>query len=264
MSAILRVDNNGAPQPSWPLNLGNQWMFASPYAFPSGRMIAGVGFSGGLLDQRLIMVDAQGYIDTSFHHYTNAAFFQWLPDGAEHLLMSSPFLNYYDSLPVNRICRIDTLGNLDTTFRPTLFRWGEAHPLLVQADGKVLVGGTFALHQHPDTLHLIRLHPDGRLDSSFNNFHTADYKAWGFGTAISTGAISGIYTVCETSDGGLLVGGRFSHYQGQPRQGLVKTDADGFLDPNYLYGSGVDSVEFWDSDGQSIDIIPGVVRHIVR
>ncbi|GAB4414613.1 MAG: hypothetical protein OHK0039_22590 [Bacteroidia bacterium] len=36
------------------------------------------------------------------------------------------------------------------------------------------------------------------------------------------------------------------------------------LDPNYLYGSGVDSVEFWDLDKQTIEVIPGVVRHIVR
>ena len=77
---------------------------------------------------------------------------------------------------------------------------------------------------------LVRLHPDGSLDSTFNNFNN-----------VLLGAEGGIITVCPTSDGGYLIGGSFTSYQGMPKGGIAKTDANGFLEPQYFNGSGFDT-----------------------
>lgn len=49
--------------------------------------------------------------------------------------------------------------------------------------------------------------------------------------------------ICETSDGGLLLGGRFDTIQGRPRRCLALLDHNGYLDTTVFNGSGMDSTK---------------------
>src|SRR6202008_3552614 len=80
------------------------------------------------------------------------------------------------------------------------------HNLLVQPDGKILVGGYDFTHYS-----LVRLNPDGTGDSSF----TARFES-------ANGEGLGVDSLVRQADGTLLVGGLFSKVNGVARHTLVR------------------------------------------
>ena len=93
---------------------------------------------------------------------------------------------------------------------------GLVYSILVQADGKILVGGDFtqiAGQTHP---YLARLYSDGQIDPSFPG-----------------GTDSTVYRLVEQSDGKVLVGGYFSHLQGAAREGIGRIDTNGAVDLSF-------------------------------
>ena len=170
-----------------------------------------------------------GHVDPTFNHSVNGPILKMLRYDASRVLLGGEF-SQYDNTLSRRICRIDTLGNLDTSFQ-SIFTSGLVTPLHVQPDGEIIVSGNFTIQNHSDTLGLARLNIDGSLDSTFNNFN--GIHRWDHGSVL---------TVYPTSDAGLLVGGRFTHYQGMQRGSIAKTDANGYLKPQYFTGTGFDGV----------------------
>ncbi|MDQ2773190.1 MAG: hypothetical protein M3Y54_22115, partial [Bacteroidota bacterium] len=109
---------------------------------------------------------------------------------------------------------------------------GNVFALVVQADGKMLVGGNFTSYKGnaavPDKL--LRLNADGSLDTSFNPGGT------GFSNAVTALALQ--------VDGKVLVGGSFTSYNGNAAapDGVLRLNADGSLDNNFnTGGTGTDS-----------------------
>ncbi len=95
-------------------------------------------------------------------------------------------------------------------------------------------GGQFVFPNEPDTMHLIRLMPDGALDASFNN-HT-EYKRL---PQPSFGDFSlGISAVLQLGDGTIMVGGNFTHIDGQLRRGIALLDSTGHLLNTAFTGEG--------------------------
>ena len=93
---------------------------------------------------------------------------------------------------------------------------GQVYALAVQADGKILVGGSFtALGGQPRT-NLARLDPDGTLDPGF------DPRAGGQVNALVV-----------QEDGRVLVGGSFSQVAGRLRDNLARLHANGSLDSGF-------------------------------
>ena len=146
------------------------------------------------------------------------------------LMIWGHFSNYAGH-PMFRIARIDTAGYIDTTFK-SIFLQGGPRVAHVQPDGKIIVVGSFLVENNPDTLGIVRLLPDGSLDSTFNN--AALTSVFNTGFPLPNG-------VCPTTDGGYLMGGSFNKYDGYPRGNIVKTDGNGFIDTLYFNHTGVDS-----------------------
>jgi uncharacterized delta-60 repeat protein len=103
------------------------------------------------------------------------------------------------------------LATLDSSFNPESD--GPVFALALQADGKILVGGSFANLSGQPRSSLARLGADGSLDGSFN-----------------PGTDGDVLSIVAQIDGSTLVGGGFSHLAGQPRAGIGRLNADGSLD----------------------------------
>ncbi|MCB0835396.1 MAG: T9SS type A sorting domain-containing protein [Bacteroidetes bacterium] len=234
---IIRTSSSGDffDGSTLPLDTNLSGVTFVPYVYPDGRLLAGINgapypsFANFQYLLNFMRIKADGFQDTSFHHNTDASVRQVMMYDSTRLLLFGNHLSLYDSIPVNKLCLIDTAGNLDTTFYAESFDWASPTPRYVQPDGKIIVSGRFTLHNYPDTLQVARLNPDGSLDSTFNNFYS------------SIGGRTAINTVCPTSDGGFLMGGTFTSYQGYPRNRIVKTDSNGFIDLQYFNGEGIDS-----------------------
>jgi len=118
-------------------------------------------------------------------------------------------------------------GSLDLGFDPTRGgQWislsggwcGIAYDVTIQEDGKVLVGGSFAGAGGRPRSGVVRLHPDGTTDLSFQP---------GLGVAGT------VYYLQLQADGKLLVGGEFTAVDGQPRRNLARLNLDGHLDAGF-------------------------------
>lgn len=78
------------------------------------------------------------------------------------------YFNNYNGIPRKRIARIDADGNLDISFNPGDSVDGLIDVLEVLSDGKILIGGNFTTYKGQLVKRLIRINPNGSLDSSFN------------------------------------------------------------------------------------------------
>ncbi|NVN96198.1 MAG: T9SS type A sorting domain-containing protein [Bacteroidetes bacterium] len=204
--------------------------FYKPYIFSDGSMLVGTDSICNIESDKkrwLMRFLPDGKVDTNFRHSTNGTTFGIVKYSPDKLLLYGGGVRgftKYDNIPVIRLCRIDTLGNLDTTFH-SIFTSGTPIPVYVQNDGKIIVCGQIG---NPAVLRFIRLNADGSLDSTFNNFNSAIGDA--------------VVAVCPTTDGGYLIGGAFKQYQGYVRNNIAKTDINGFIDTTYFNGLGIDSV----------------------
>jgi uncharacterized delta-60 repeat protein len=94
------------------------------------------------------------------------------------------------------------------------------YTLLLQPDGKILVGGQFTTLGGQPRSNIGRLNPDGTLDADFN-----------------PGADGLVYTLLLQPDGKILVGGNFTTLGGQPRSNIGRLNPDGTLDASFNPGA---------------------------
>lgn len=112
--------------------------------------------------------------------------------------------------------RVSTNGVADTLFNPMDSTATAVSCLNLQADGTVLVAGTFATVCGQPHSYLARLEADGNLDESF-----------------VASPDSSVNALAEQPDGAILVGGNFRHLDGQVRTHLGRLEPDGTLDTNF-------------------------------
>ena len=96
---------------------------------------------------------------------------------------------------------------------------GSIHAMAMQPDGKVVVGGSFTTLNDEPRNHIARLNADGSLDTGFDP---------------GVGADQPVYTVKLLPGGDLLIGGSFSSYDGTPRSRAARIHFDGTLDTGFV------------------------------
>ena len=114
------------------------------------------------------------------------------------------------------IAPITIAQQLDSGFHPSFD--GTVNAVMMQPDGKVLVGGQFLNVNNTPCRYICRLNPDGSIDSQF---------------AVSPVADGGVYTLALQPDGKVLVGGVFGNIGGQPRKRFARLSGSGALDATF-------------------------------
>jgi len=114
-----------------------------------------------------------------------------------------------------KLYRLEANGPIDTGFDPNLTILAEVYAQARQADGKLVVAGTFTQVNGVTKQSVARLNADGSLDASFDG---------------GTGFSSPPNTISVLGDGKIVAAGGFSSYNGIPQPGLTRLNADGSLD----------------------------------
>ncbi len=133
------------------------------------------------------------------------------------ILVVGDFAGFSDGSRL-RVARINGDGTLDDSFDPEAWLNGYADAVVVQADGRILVGGTFTVVSGITRNRLVRFNTDGSVDPTFNP---------------GIGPNSTVYSLLVQTDGSILVGGAFSAVGNDPFAYLVRLTSDGLLDPSY-------------------------------
>jgi uncharacterized delta-60 repeat protein len=150
-----------------------------------------------------------------------------LPDGS--CLVAGEFSSL-GTAPTPQIARLLSDGSPDPAFAPAFIEEGRVRSLAVQADGRILVGGSFKRVGGRSALGIARLHANGTVDPTFEagigvpgplvNLHEAAVNA-----------------IAVRPEGRILVAGTFRSIDGLPLGYLARLEANGLLDRSFVPAS---------------------------
>lgn len=140
------------------------------------------------------------------------------------------YITDFNGTPVSHLARLHADGTLDTSFSQMGKGLDAAvYRAVVQPDGKLLVAGEFTAYDQTTVPHLARFNPDGSLDTAFT-------------VAGGSGANNPVSAVALLPDGKIVIGGRFTSFDGQKRLRIARLNADGSLDTTFApTGAGFDN-----------------------
>lgn len=141
---------------------------------------------------------------------------------------------FYCSLPTyngaainTNIIRITKNGALDNTFNTgTGVAGGAVKTIILQADGKVLIGGDFTSFNGILHVGMVRLNTDGSLDNGFNT-------GTGLTVTDGSGAAPVINAFALQPDGKIIAVGWFSSYNGTACKSVMRLNTDGSVDNTF-------------------------------
>lgn len=209
-----------------------------------GRIIAGGSFNSfnGTSRNNLIRLNANGTIDYSFNlaepnDVVNCIIV--LNDGK--ILIAGAFTSV-NGATRNGIALLSTDGALDESFDPglgiddDLLLYASVNAMVLQKDGKVLIGGAFTSYNGMPRNRIARLNINGSLDTLFN-------PAIGFNDSIYTSQQSAIiFTLSILNNGKILAGGRFTSFNNTLINNFACLNSDGSLDDSFETGVGMNSL----------------------
>jgi uncharacterized delta-60 repeat protein len=236
-SMLVRLNSDGSVDNTFNIGAGPDWIVFSLNVQPDGKILVGGNFT--LVDDvsrvGIARLNSDGSLDLSFNPGTglgstgialtvDAMALQ--PDGK--VIIGGSF-NTYNGSSRNSIARLNSDGSLDTSFDP-----GNADPsggvacLLLQPDGKVLVGGLFTGFANSTYSALVRLNSDGSIDNSFNT---------------GEGPSSWVFAIVRRPDGRLIIAGQFFAYDDVARNRIAGLLANGALDTSFDPGTGATGLD---------------------
>ena len=256
-----------------------------------GKLVIGGSFTNinYSFHQNIARLNADGSVDNSFNQSPDQSIndIKLQPDGK---VFMGGFFNDLNASFAYGVARLFPDGWLDGSFDPSINLSGNSlvYDLILQPDGKVIIGGLVFIGPPPTTqVGLTRFNTDGSVDAFFNVGSGAN--SYVLGTTLQpdgkvviggqftnvngvsrnriarlnadgsldnsfnpgTGANGNIWTVASQPDGKLLVGGYFTSINGVPRTGIARLNPDGSLDSslNISMSGGVETIGF-QADGK--------------
>ena len=176
----------------------------------------------------LVRLDANGALDVPFSQNVGAANniyrVRALPSG-QYLLGANGGVARAGGLSRVELLRLNANGTADASFDagagPASNGFGYSQDYAAQPDGKIVVVGYFDTFNNVPASGIVRLNANGSVDTGFNT-----------GTGVNI-AMSQANTVAVQPDGKILVGGRFTTFNGQPANGVVRLNANGSTDATF-------------------------------
>ena len=228
----------GSADASFTTGTGAAAVVWSVAAQADGRVLIGGDFLtyNGTARTRIARLNADGTLDATFNPGAgaNGIVYAIAPQPDGRILIGGAFTTY-DGTARSHIARLNSDGTLDTSFDPGAGTAGgvpDVRAILLQPDGKVIIGGDFSTPRG----RVARLHSDGSLDTTF--IPTGH-------TGASGGANTGVYTMALQPDGKLVIAGGFTGYDGNAIGRLARLNSDGTLDGTFNTGTGVDNSIVW-------------------
>jgi uncharacterized delta-60 repeat protein len=192
---------------------------------PDGKILIGGDFITveRELHAHLARLNPDGSIDPTFELRGVDAPVQAIALLSDGKILIGGMFSTVDRLPgYSNLARLNPDGSLDKAFRPGTDVDARIERIVVQPDGKILIGGwRYDRDSTTFRFYIARLNVDGSLDTSFKP-GIGEREDYSF-----------IYAMALQPDGKILIGGAFARIHGQARKNLARLNADGTLDMNF-------------------------------
>ena len=135
---------------------------------PDGKILASGDFTvyNGTARTKIVRINADGSLDAPFSPNISSDVYAIQPLPGGKILIGGSFTTVNGTTQA-ALARLNADGSLDTSFNLVLTGSPHVLTVLLQSDGKIMVGGTFSV-SGSTTKGLARLNSDGSLDSSFS------------------------------------------------------------------------------------------------
>ncbi|UOQ74543.1 T9SS type A sorting domain-containing protein [Hymenobacter cellulosilyticus] len=242
-AGLTRLNPDGSVDRSF--NVGGTGFYAgigtaditSVAVMPNGKILVGGELTtyNDVPVGQLVCLNPDGSLDTSFEFGANTITFPTnvtristiLVQPDSKIIIGGAFTKVAGTT-AGRLARLNANGTLDNTFTVGSGFNNEIRALALQPDNSLLVGGAFTQLGGQPSPSVVRLTPTGALDNSFQG-----------GTISASGVV---YQLRLRADGSVLVGGRFTSYNGVARGGVAHVSSAGVLDAAFAAGAGIGTV----------------------
>lgn len=177
---------------------------------------------------QIARLNFNGILDTIFNpsaQFQSIYFISKIIEQPDKKLLVSGVFYLKNNSIATPIVRIDSNGILDTTFKLERRFNGLVKSMYLQKDGKILIGGNFTDLNGVGNGNIIRLHSDGKIDSSF---------------VTGGGFDGGVSVIIPSGKNKILVGGSFSNYDSHLFSRIIRLnleweDSNLVIDTNFQF-----------------------------
>ncbi len=226
---LARLQPSGAIDSSFNPNVGGgaaNYLMALALQ-PDGKIVLGGKFTSVGVQNftYLARIHAGGDVESGFSPMVvHGSVFVMAQQADEKILAGGSYTSLVGQTRY-RIGRLLPNGNLDTNSTPFNSRvYGEVNDVVVQADNKILLGGTFTNVAGYTRNRIARLHANGTVDAGFN-----------------PNANATVWTLAIQPDGAILAGGDFTTLNAVSRIRIGRITTNGAVDTAFIPGSGANN-----------------------
>ena len=193
-----------------------------------GKVVIGGEFTtvNGASRNRVARLNSDGSLDAGFleglpglYGYEPPRVYSVALQADGKVLIGGVFTNV-NGVARNRLARLHSDGTVDTNFQGLSSPYDRVRAIIARDDGSVLIGGEFHFVNGLERNCIAQFRADGSLDDDFSNALSADSQT--------------VSALAVQPDGKILIGGWFSHVNGQPRHAIARLNADGTPDSSFI------------------------------
>ncbi len=224
---LTRLKPDGSVDETFNIGTGFNGKIYASYVQPDGKIIVSGSFSSfnGISAGRIIRLNTDGTFDASFNSIlaaTDGIIYGIAAQSDGKIIITGSFAKY-NNVTVNRVARLMPDGLLDTSFLPGS---GSALNIMnakVLPDGRILLAGNFTMFSNVSSNKIVCLNPDGSRNADFSS---------------GSGFDDDVTTMIIQPDGKIIIGGKFTSYNGNPANRIIRINNDGTVDNSFFSGSG--------------------------
>ena len=234
---IARLKSNGVLDTAFDPGYGTDhpvFAMAAATVGSERKIVLGGAFTlvNGFTRKGVAVLNNDGSVDAAFDPGTGAngvvyavAVYPTNTTHAGKILVGGDFASF-NGTPRPRLVRLHPNGTVDTSFNVGVGPDDAVRAIVIQPDGRVLIGGAFSSVNGVSLPRLARLHADGGVDMSFNP---------------GQGANDTVTAFVLQGDLRIIVGGQFTRCNGVTRNRITRLNQDGTVDPTINFGLGANN-----------------------
>ncbi|MCJ1807421.1 T9SS type A sorting domain-containing protein [Flavobacterium covae] len=249
---IIKLNSNGSIDTSFNTGTGFDGDVLTMALEPNGNLIVGGEFSSynDEAEKNIIRLKADGVKDTLFNIGTgfDSAVNNITLQADSKILVSGYFSNFNNS-SANYFVRLNTNGTIDTTFNIGTGFNSSPSVMLMQTDGKIIVGGSFTSFNENQENYIIRLNSNGTKDSTF---------------ITENGFNNSVLSITPISNGKILVSGNFNNYKNSINTAYLVSLYNNSSSPKISVAKEEESNNFKLSRTTNISIFPNPTSNILN
>ncbi|MDP7281434.1 MAG: Calx-beta domain-containing protein, partial [Candidatus Poribacteria bacterium] len=243
-SRVARLNNDGTLDKGFDVGTGADLLVNSVVVQPDGKILIGgdfAHFDGNALTG-IARLNNNGGVDVSFDPGTGFnESVRKLVVQEDGRILAGGFFTEFNGVARNRVIRLMKDGSLDDSFNVGAGANGSVYSMVIQSDGRILLGGSFNTFSNLSRNGIVRLNRNGSVDTTIN-----------FGT----GANGSVLDIAILPDYKILVGGGFTLFDGLEREYFVQ------LHGGIIEGSG--TLEFAEPFYRVSEVGTNATVHVVR